>query len=45
MTDAALEAYLRRIWTGRLDRYSDERAELLAAGETRPKVEMSTIGG
>jgi cyclic pyranopterin phosphate synthase len=45
MTDAALESYLRRIWTGRMDRYSDERAEVLAAGETRPKVEMSYIGG
>jgi cyclic pyranopterin phosphate synthase len=45
MTDAALESYLRRIWTGRMDRYSDERAEVLATGETRPKVEMSYIGG
>jgi cyclic pyranopterin phosphate synthase len=45
MTDTALETFLRRIWTGRLDRYSDERAEVLAAGETRPKVEMSYIGG
>ena len=45
MTDAGLESYLRRIWSGRLDRYSDERAEVLAAGETRAKVEMSYIGG
>src|SRR5471032_1562045 len=28
--DAALAAYLTRVWSGRLDRYSDERAELLA---------------
>ncbi len=43
--DAELQAYLRRVWAGRLDRYSDERAELLAHGETREKVEMSYIGG
>src|SRR5476649_224955 len=42
---AELVAYLTRVWSGRLDRYSDERAELLAAGETRAKVEMSYIGG
>ncbi len=45
MTGARLEAFLRRIWEGRLDRYSDERAEILAAGEVHPKVEMSYIGG
>ncbi len=44
-SDAELAAYLRRIWSGRMDRYSDERAELLAAGEPRAKVEMSYIGG
>jgi cyclic pyranopterin phosphate synthase len=43
--EAELVAYLTRVWSGRLDRYSDERAELLAAGETRAKVEMSYIGG
>ena len=42
---AGLENYLRRIWHGRLDRYSDERAALLASGEARTKVEMSYIGG
>ncbi|PTX98567.1 GTP 3',8-cyclase MoaA [Opitutus sp. ER46] len=42
---AALEAFLQRIWQGRLDRYSDERAELLAAGASRAKIEMSYIGG
>ncbi len=40
-----LERFLTRIWHGRLDRYSDERAELLARGESRAKVEMSYIGG
>ena len=33
------------LWGGRLDRYSDERAELLATGEARAKIEMSYIGG
>jgi len=43
--DAALAAFLTRIWGDRRDRYSDERAELLAAGKSRDKVEMSYIGG
>lgn len=43
--DAELENYLARVWRGRLDRYSDERAELLASGEARAKIEMSYIGG
>lgn len=43
--DAELARYLTRIWSGRLDRYSDERAELLASGDSRAKVEMSYIGG
>jgi cyclic pyranopterin phosphate synthase len=43
--DAGLATFLARIWRGRLDRYSDERAELLARGEARAKVEMSYIGG
>ena len=42
---AGLENFLARIWQGRLDRYSDERAEVIAAGESRAKVEMSYIGG
>lgn len=42
---AGLEQFLRRIWQGRLDRYSDDRAEILATGEAREKVEMSYIGG
>jgi cyclic pyranopterin phosphate synthase len=44
-TDEELERFLRRIWQGRMDRYSDERAEVLASGEPRAKVEMSYIGG
>jgi cyclic pyranopterin phosphate synthase len=43
--DAELKIFLTRIWHGRLDRYSDERAELHARGESRAKVEMSYIGG
>jgi GTP 3',8-cyclase len=42
---AGLENFLGRIWQGRLDRYSDERVEVLAEHELRPKVEMSYIGG
>src|SRR3954469_14788865 len=44
-SDTELENFLRRIWQGRMDRYSDERAEVLATGEPRAKVEMSYIGG
>lgn len=44
-SDTDLADFLRRIWQGRLDRYSDERAEILAAGEARAKIEMSYIGG
>jgi cyclic pyranopterin phosphate synthase len=44
-TDADLTNFVRRIWQGRMDRYSDERAEVLASGEPRAKVEMSYIGG
>jgi len=40
-----LTAFVSRIWKGRLDKYSDDRAELLASGEARAKVEMSYIGG
>jgi cyclic pyranopterin phosphate synthase len=45
MTPPELAGFLRRIWQGRMDRYSDERSEVLAAGEARAKVEMSYIGG
>ncbi len=44
-SDGELDRYVSRIWGGRVDRYSDERAELLAAGEIRPKAEMSYLGG
>jgi GTP 3',8-cyclase len=43
--DNELAAFLARIWRGRMDRYSDERVEVIAAGEARAKVEMSYIGG
>lgn len=44
-TEADIEGFLRRIWQGRMDRYSDERSEMLARGEARAKIEMSYIGG
>ena len=44
-SDAELTGFLGGIWGARADRYSDERAELLAAGKAREKVEMSYIGG
>ncbi len=44
-SDKELAQFLSAIWSGRTDRYSDERAELLARHESRPKVEMSYIGG
>jgi len=37
--------FIGRIWGGRIDRYSDERAELRESGVARAKVEMSYIGG
>ena len=40
--DAEVEAELRKVWAGRIDRYSDLRS---AATEDLPKVEMSYIGG
>ncbi|MBP8257403.1 MAG: GTP 3',8-cyclase MoaA [Opitutaceae bacterium] len=44
-TEPELDRFVSRIWAGRTDRYSDERAELLAAGEVRAKAEMSYLGG
>ncbi len=44
-TDEQLIHYLQRVWQGRTDRYSDERAERIASGEPRQKIEMSYIGG
>jgi cyclic pyranopterin phosphate synthase len=43
--DAELSRFVARIWRGREDRYSDERAGLLATGEVRAKAEMSYLGG
>jgi cyclic pyranopterin phosphate synthase len=43
--DEALFALVCRVWRARADRYSDERAELLARGEHPEKIEMSYIGG
>ena len=42
---AEITAFLAGIWGARADRYSDERAELLAQGAGREKIEMSYIGG
>lgn len=44
-SDDELRDLIATIWRGRNDRYSDERAELIARHESRPKVEMSYIGG
>ena len=44
-SDEELTQFLSNIWLGRTDRYSDERAELIARHESRSKVEMSYIGG
>jgi cyclic pyranopterin phosphate synthase len=43
--DPELARFISRIWEGRMDRYSDERAGILASGEARAKIEMSYIGG
>ena len=43
--DGQIDSFLEGIWGARTDRYSDERAEILAAGMAREKVEMSYIGG
>ena len=42
-SDGELEAFLRGIWEGRADRYSELRAAARRA--VRPKVEMSYVGG
>jgi len=43
-SDAELEALIAARWSQRVDRYSEQRADLRRAG-TREKVEMYTIGG
>jgi len=45
LDDEGLWQLLRRVWGARTDRYSDERAELLARGQPSARVEMSYIGG
>jgi len=44
-SETELAQYVARVWGGRVDRYSDERAEVLASGDIRPKAEMSYLGG
>jgi GTP 3',8-cyclase len=44
-TDTELIEFVRRVWAGRVDRYSDERADRMARGDRREKIEMSYIGG
>jgi GTP 3',8-cyclase len=44
-SDEELTEFVANIWQGRHDRYSDERAELIAKKEPRDKIEMSYIGG
>jgi cyclic pyranopterin phosphate synthase len=43
--DAGLRDFVAGIWQERSDRYSEERAGLLAAGSRPEKIEMSYIGG
>ena len=43
--DAAVSEFVTGIWHARRDRYSEERAGMIAAGAGRDKVEMSYIGG
>jgi cyclic pyranopterin phosphate synthase len=43
--EADLSAHIAGIWRARSDRYSEDRASMLAAGKAREKVEMSYIGG
>jgi GTP 3',8-cyclase len=43
--DDAISKFVSGVWRGRTDRYSEERAGMLATGAAREKVEMSYIGG
>jgi cyclic pyranopterin phosphate synthase len=43
--DPGISELVAGIWRGRSDRYSEERAGVLAAGAGHEKVEMSYIGG
>jgi len=44
-SDLDLRGRISGVWGARTDRYSDERAEILASGRPREKIEMSYIGG
>jgi cyclic pyranopterin phosphate synthase len=43
--DDDVSGFVSGVWRGRSDRYSEERAGVLATGAAREKVEMSYIGG
>jgi GTP 3',8-cyclase len=43
--DEDLAAHIRSLWSARSDRYSEERAGILARGSPTQKIEMSYIGG
>jgi cyclic pyranopterin phosphate synthase len=43
--DDELTEVIRGVWTGREDRYSEERATLIRAPSRRAKVEMHVVGG
>jgi GTP 3',8-cyclase len=44
-TDAELTEIIHKVWTARMDRYSEQRASLRQASGDQPKVEMYYIGG
>ena len=44
-TDHELRDMVAMAWGRRVDRYSEERAGLVAAGTPRRKIEMYQIGG
>lgn len=44
-SDDALLELIGRVWTGRTDRYSEQRAQLRAARGEQQKIEMYYIGG
>jgi len=45
ISDTELDTFIRDLWSGRRDRYSEERAENAEAAAQHRKVEMSYIGG
>jgi cyclic pyranopterin phosphate synthase len=44
-SDEELTGLITGVWQARTDRYSEQRAQLRAAGGPEPKVEMYYIGG